>query len=639
MKTEEKIIDTLLLKNGFDIDLDEGWRKLTSSQFGGSPGRAFSELIQNAIDSYPIGTPWKKRKGAITTTMNTISITDWGEGLDTKRLSLIAMAGGTDKFDNSDKIGRFGLGFISVFNPHLCTRRVELITRCEGHTVELVFTVNDPEKRPTITVQLLKKKINFSTCITLVFSKDHSVNDCLEFAKKSLTYYPCPMTIDGVLFKSEWQKDLTGVNIAFSVNNCDGIIRKGSKWNNVRILCKYEFVMESSLSHFITGGYNTKYSIEEYEMNNTPYIPDVDILMNINNLQLVISRDNYYLDCNYRDAKATLNQKLRHFLYLDLMDSPNPQVVIANQYIFRKELSDIILNPGYRIYDREETKLIKLLAEIPVYRINGRPGLFSLVKLKNMLHPGLPFYYSPKQSNLRWLGGSFKHDYIVIPDSFTQISGRPLLYDRLFETIFKDVVNLDTITSDSSKIQNLVMRNIVSKSALSPNCQILGIKDLSEKHRNTIDELSRILADVNIKDIISNNLQIPVDSIKPVFFTINEEGAYLSTGLFDELGKPISNDFASNILEKSDDKISNILKKKKIDLFLGLNLDHPFINYLLECTSPHKEYYTLTYLAHELALCQKMLIPYSPFYHLVKEKLAQDMRKVLTKNLLNRAKN
>jgi hypothetical protein len=144
---------------------------------------------------------------------------------------------------------------------------------------------------------------------------------------------------------------------------------------------------------------------------------------------------------------------------------------------------------------------------------------------------------------------------------------------------------------------------------------------------------------VNIKDIISKNLQIPVDSIKPVFFTIIEEGAYLSTGLFDEHGKPISNDFTSNILEKSVDKISNILKKKKIDLFLGLNLDHPFINYLVECTSPHKEYYTLTFLAHELSLCQKMLIPYSPFYHLVKEKLAQDMRRVLMKNLLNRAKN
>ncbi len=639
MKTAEKIIDTILLKNGFDIDLDEGWYKLASSQFGGSPGRAFSELIQNAIDSYPSGTAWKDRKGSIATTQNTISITDWGEGLNTKRLSLLATAGGTDKFDNVEKIGRFGLGFISVFNPQLCTSRVEVITRCEGHTVELVFTVNDPKKRPTMTLKVLNKAIDFSTRITIIFSNDYSVKTCLDYAEKSLTYYPCPMTINGALFQSAWQNNLSGASMAFSENACDGIIRKSTRWLNLKILCKYEFVMESTLSHFITGGYNMKNNLEDYEINQTPYIPDVDVLININNLQLVISRDSYYLDWNYKEAKTKLNKKLRYFLYLNLVNSPNPQIIIANQYIFRNELLEAMNNPGDRLCNQEENKLIKLLAEIPVYRLNGRPGLFSIMQLKKMLHVGLPFYYSPERTNLRWLGGSFKHDYIVIPDPCTLISKGPLLYDRLFKTIFKDVVNLDTIISEPSKIQDLVNREIVNKSALSPKCQILGTKNLSQKHKNFIDNLSRILTDADIQNVISNNLQISVASIQPIFFSINDEGAYVSTGLFDTHGKPISNDFSSNIIEKSVDKISKILIKNKIDLLLGLNLDHPFINYLVECTSPQKEYYTLTYLAHELTLCQKMLVPYSPFYHLIKEKLSQDMRKVLMKNLLNCAKN
>jgi hypothetical protein len=34
-----------------------------------------------------------------------------------------------------------------------------------------------------------------------------------------------------------------------------------------------------------------------------------------------------------------------------------------------------------------------------------------------------------------------------------------------------------------------------------------------------------------------------------------------------------------------------------------------------------------------------MLVPYSPFYHLVKQKLAQDMRKALIRNLLSQLNN
>ena len=96
MKTNARVLEEKILENGFEIDLDEGWNKLTTSQFGGSPGRAFSELIQNAIDSYPDWIPWNKRKGEIETTNDSISITDWGEGMDTRRLSLLTTAGGTE---------------------------------------------------------------------------------------------------------------------------------------------------------------------------------------------------------------------------------------------------------------------------------------------------------------------------------------------------------------------------------------------------------------------------------------------------------------------------------------------------------------------------------------------------------------
>ena len=138
--------------------------------------------------------------------------------------------------------------------------------------------------------------------------------------------------------------------------------------------------------------------------------------------------------------------------------------------------------------------------------------------------------------------------------------------------------------------------------------------------------------------MIGKNLHVPIKSIKPIFFSIKDEGVYLSTGLFDIKGKPVSEDYLSNFLSPADE---NDLQKvnNEVELLIGLNLDHPFIYYLTECKNPHRGYYALTYLSHELALCQKMLVPYSPFYHLVKEKLAQDMRKVLMSNLLKSVKN
>ncbi|NJK86562.1 MAG: sensor histidine kinase [Bacteroidales bacterium] len=382
MGTLVNIIEEKILENGFDIDLDEGWKKLTTSQFGGNPGRAFSELIQNAIDSYPAGTPWRERKGEICTSDCSISITDWGEGMDTKRLTLLTTAGGTDKYNDSSKIGRFGLGFISIFNPSLGTDRITVITICEGHVVELIFNVTDPIKRLEIKLQILDKKIDFSTKISIEFNNNQSVRQCLDYAKKSLTYYPCTMYINKLLFKSMWDMNNFSDCLKFEENMVHGILSKSHKWLNVSVLCKYELIMNTSLDSFITGGRNMKYNLDDYSSSLTPYVEDVEVLFNINNLNLTISRDSYYLDWAYTEARHILNKKLRYFLYLKLKNHLDLSILIANQYIFKKEIREYISNPDPEKFDMDENKLIVILSETPSYRLNGRPGLYSLVQIK-----------------------------------------------------------------------------------------------------------------------------------------------------------------------------------------------------------------------------------------------------------------
>ncbi|HBZ22062.1 MAG TPA: hypothetical protein DEO60_13100 [Bacteroidales bacterium] len=141
-------------------------------------------------------------------------------------------------------------------------------------------------------------------------------------------------------------------------------------------------------------------------------------------------------------------------------------------------------------------------------------------------------------------------------------------------------------------------------------------------------------------NVIEKNLHMKVKCIETAFFTVEETGCRISSGLFDQNGKPLNEKFISNFLQKTDENENRELKvSRNTKILLGLNLKHPFIQYLLSVHVARRNFYGLTYLAHELALCQKMLVPYSPFYHVVKQKLAQDMRKALIRNLLAQINN
>jgi len=635
------ILETYLMPNGLEIDLDEGFAKLTERQFGGNPGRAFSELIQNAIDSYPNGTPWEERMGEIFTGPDWISIRDYGEGMSTDRLKLLLTLGGSDKFNDPEKIGQFGMGFMSMFNRKLGTKEIDVITRCEQETVQLTFKVKEPGKRPEISTCILMEQIPYSTMIRAKFESSGRVGDCLSFARKALTYYPCKMKINGELFESCWEKNGNPDDLLFTENGCRGLIRRSAAWDNMTILCKYERVMKTSLNHFLTGGHNARYDLEDFHNNRTPFVPNVDIIMNTDKLNVTISRDSFYLDWAYYEARGILIRNLKSSLLKEINNGVTSELIMANQYIFSHEIESYLANPAGIINNpSDENRLTEVLATLPVYRINGRTGNYSLKALKEMKRADLPFYFSADRTNLRWLGGSFKHDYIVIPEMCRVNGGAAHLFESLFSAVFKDTVNLDTIRGNQKKIMELVEREIISKESLSPKTQIIGIKNLSLKEKNLLKEIDALLGDPAIMNVIENNLHMKVRSIESAFFDMEETGCRISSGLFGENGKPLNEKFISNFLKPAgEDENQEMNYSMRARVLLGLNLKHPFIQYLLSVNDPQRNYYGLTYLAHELALCQKMLVPYSPFYHLVKQKLAQDMRKALIRNLLSQLNN
>jgi hypothetical protein len=570
-----------------------------------------------------------------------ISIKDYGEGMSTERLRLLITLGGTDKYKDPEKIGQFGMGFMAMFNRRLGTSEIRVITRCEGHTVQLVFSVKEAGKRPAISLTVLQETIKYSTWIRAEFDNSLSVKACLDHARNSLTYYPSKMKINGDLFVSQWEQTGKKESLVFKEGGCHGLIRYGSEWNNIAVLCKYERIMVTTLDHFITGGHNVHYNLLDYYNHKTPFIPGVEIILNIDNLRVTISRDCYYLDWAYNQALGLLNRYLKTFLLKVFDQNVRVELILANQYIFSREISSYLSDPdSFHNNPSDENRLIMILANTPIYRINGRIGEYSLSQLKRMKRESYPFYYSPNRTNLRWIGGSFKYDYIVIPDTCHLNGGADHFYDTLFYNVFNDVVNLDTIREEHEKIMDLVRRDIIDKSALSPKVKIIGARHLKTQEQELLDEIGALLGDPEIIGVIENNLHLKINSIVPVFFSLEVAGLRISTGLFDEDGNPLNEDFISNFMAPADDNAEKGRRRPaRVKLLLGLSLDHPFIRYLVASSTAQRNYYALTYLAHELALCQKMLVPYSPFYHLVKQKLALEMRMALTKNLLGAIRN
>ncbi len=628
------VLEQIRLEEGIDIDINEGWHKLISSQFGGNPGRGFSELIQNALDSYPSHLPWDEKRGAIETGENSISITDFGEGLDRKRLKLLTTLGGTDKASDPNKIGKFGIGFVSIFNPKLKTKSVRVLTCCEGENVELSFEVTSPMMHPTIKAIMHEQPFPFSTRIIVLFEDDTAVQQCLNDAKKRLEYYPCNITINGSLFQSIWQRARANEAIFFAEKACYGFLdqKHWHKW--ITVMCKFEYLLQIPLANLLTGGPDTKNDLRDYYCKEVPYLPQFSIAINCNDLSVTISRDSFRLDYNYDKMLRTLADVLMVELAKEMDETKNKELILANQYVLRNQLANYLQKTKDKTpLDGKHDFVLKKLAEAKVYRMNGKSIYSSLQDINSKITDGLPLFFSPDKKNLRWVGGAFKHDFVILPEKCTINNGAPRFYDDLFTSIFEDVVNLDTIQEDQIKIKNLVDRKIVSQESLTPNTRLIGKRHISGVELDFLTKINRIIKHPDVALAIKTNIHIYYDQAECVYFDSDGKDAYIATGLFAESGEALDQMVLANLRQKNQHPEPSVANKLDT-LYIGILRRHQIIDFLINCDDVHKEYYAITYLSHELALCQKHLVPYSDFYHVVKDRLADDVRKAVMSELL-----
>jgi hypothetical protein len=634
MNTRKKILEEFELPEGLEIDITEGWKKITGRQFGGDPGRGIGELIQNLLDSYPQSVPMEQRRGVITTDNHSFSITDFGEGFTLEKIKLIITLGGTDKSDDASKIGQFGIGFFSIFNRALGTEKVTITTKCEGFTVQIVFDIHSFDEVPKLKMDILDEPIDYSTKIEVSFRYRNSVDKCLNYTNESLNYYPCKITINGKPYQSIWETAKISDWLLFDNQHCNGFVKPYGAGNRVNMLCKYEHIMKLTLSGLLCGAAEPKYTLEDYRHNSFPYVPHRETVINCNNLTLTISRDSFYLNYHYINMLNDLREEFYRF-FLQSNPYQNKQLALANSYIFSKEIGRYLKTGEIPSGSSGKKKMIEKLSDMRAFYISGSKKQYSLKELKEKLTPGLPLFYSPNKTNIRWLGGAFKHDFVILPERCQMENGADNFYHTLFSDVFEEIVDLDRIQGNNKMIEKLVKKGIVSQEALSPKIEFVGEKRLSGKETSLLHEINQLLKNKEITEVIEKNLYFSVRSITAIFFEIQQEGAYISTGIFNQDMNPISEDFISNLEKKEEGEAA--VPFNSVDILLGLRKDHPLIQQLCESDKKHRSYFALTYIAHELAFCQRLLVPYSSFFHFTKEKLAAGMRKALMNNLLEKA--
>ena len=258
------------------------------------------------------------------------------------------------------------------------------------------------------------------------------------------------------------------------------------------------------------------------------------------------------------------------------------------------------------------------LADAAIYRLSGHKGRYSLADIYRMRTPNLPVFYSPGERNVRWLGGNFTHDFVVLPPDSRLGGGAPDLHSQIFENVFDDAVDLDTVRDDKRAIARMVERGIVSRDLLKP--AVITLKDIAitPEERVFLKEVNNLLTHPAVSAAVIKNLFVKAHWIRAIYFRVASGEMQVAIGLLDRNGKV------------ADPQTHH----RRRSLRIGVDRDHPVIRHLVASSNPHRAYFALTYIGHELPKAQQQLIPYSPGFHFAKRMLSADIRRGLIESLL-----
>lgn len=621
-------VEEFVKPDGFGADRVEAYRKLINYQFGNDPYRGFSELIQNAIDSYESEVPLDQRSIELIATETSLSVKDEGTGLSLEKVKLLLTLGGTDKPGDSEKIGRFGVGFFASLNPVLTTTRVEVQTILDGERVKVTVIVNkdDPWQLPQLQAEVLDKgSMTRGTEVTVHFHNPASVGRCLSSARNYVEYLPCPVLLNGSrLAASVWEAAKGTDALEFKDRGCHGFVRLEGNSDTVSILCHYIRIISAPLSYIASASRRMNGDLRDYDGRFSCFLPSTRSVVNDNALTVTLGRNSVLRNWEYENMLRALADAHLLLLGRHLQGNRDPHLIAANQFLLRVEITALLSDPA-AAKDEPRTAVLLQLADAGIYTLENEKHAVSLREIYNRRSQGKPVFYSPSRTNTDWLAHGYDHDFIVLPPPcrYFGISNH-YFYDELFAKLFGDVVNLDTIQDQPERVQELVKRGIVDPRLLDPECRMVGAWEATIEEKEFVAEINRVLAFPEVGRAIRDHLHLTARHFEATLFELEGASEYkVATGLFDDDGRALLGQFEGEQAAPPQRKLR-----------LGLLRSHPLIQHLIRAKDKCRALYAITILAHQLARCQQLLVPHYSFRHWVTNALARDLRSLLAQRLL-----
>jgi hypothetical protein len=212
----------------FDVDREKAFRKLAEKQFK-EPRLAFREIVSNALDAYRETDI--ERVIEIELSRTHYSCTDWGRGFSEEQVECLRTLGRSEKRGEEGFIGRFGIGFSSLFHPDLGLKEVIIDAQINDGYERLEFKV-EPEG-----VQLKRYKLegkrDFSTRVWASFDglEGKELKETEEMLEREAKYINAYITLNraqigGTAFLHQTRKymmeftgDITGRLCFFDANS------------------------------------------------------------------------------------------------------------------------------------------------------------------------------------------------------------------------------------------------------------------------------------------------------------------------------------------------------------------------------------------------------------------------------------
>ena len=347
----------------FTADPKKTFAKLAARQFD-QPLDGIRELIANAIDSY-VGTNDDIRID-IKTGKDYLEITDYGLGLDDYRMELLRTLGLTDKTPGRNYIGRFGIGFASLFHPDLGVHKVTVdtsdgknhrkltFTTQNGNTSLIIADINTPRERGTTIRVKTKRRLDTRA--------DY-------YIRASTRHLPYNVTHNGKPIEKITHDAKPNETVKIRAHNINGYLAytPHAGYAEATILSHHFEVAGVYLPHILTK-------------DEWMHVQRAAGIINADNLELVISRNQLIQDENYLRVVERIKQASRELLD-KLITSYEQEPTEDVRLLLARKLYLAAIHARKLSDTRQQDKTINRLLKLPVLKVFGRTAPASLDEL------------------------------------------------------------------------------------------------------------------------------------------------------------------------------------------------------------------------------------------------------------------